>query len=299
MALIIENGSGVFNANSYNSEAFILAYLTDRNRETENLWSTLTSAARIGHMLASTDFMEVRFGQRFKGNREFTSLKSARSTLTLTAQPGDTETITIGATVYTFNTALGGANSVLIGVSVSVSLDNLINAINLGAGIGVAYGTGTTINLSASAEAFEEDTVVVKALIDGTPGNSVVTTSTVTGGTWVGATLSGGSDIGLSQLLSFPRLNLFDRDGNCVPGVPVKVKYAHAEYSVRSAGSTLNPDPTVDLTGGLVIEKEEVVGPIKERTKYQEGARATSVVSYPAADRLLAEYLITGGSVIR
>ena len=299
MSLIIEDGSGVLNANSYNSLAFILAYLTTRNRNTESSWDTLTTAAQEGHAIAATDFIESRFSLRFKGIREFGDLKAARATLLFTAQPGDTETVVIGSTTYTFNTAVGGANSVLIGVSLSVSIDNLINAVNLGTGIGTVYGTGTVVNAEASASAFEEDTLVARSLIDGTPGNTILSTTTVTGATWSGATLSGGSDIGRSQPLSFPREGLYDRDGRLVCGVPPNVQFAQAEYSVRSAAETLNPDPVVDDRGMMVIEKSETVGPINERTKYQDGVRFEIVKSYPAADRLLTEYLRTGGTVLR
>lgn len=65
------------------------------------------------------------------------------ATLTLTANPTAGETVTIGGVVYTFRAALAAAYDVLIGAAGTNTRDNLLNAINKGAGEGSTYGTGT------------------------------------------------------------------------------------------------------------------------------------------------------------
>ena len=107
----------------------------------------------------------------------------------------DTDTVTLGSVTYTFNTVLGGANSVLIGASDTTALDNLVAAITAGAGIGSLYGTGTVVNPDAAAAvATPGSTVDVWALLGGTAGNALATTTT--GGTmsYGAAVMSGGTD---------------------------------------------------------------------------------------------------------
>jgi len=66
------------------------------------------------------------------------------------------------------------------------------------------------------------------------------------------------------------------------------------------AGTKLSPDPTVDATGQIVIGQRTKVGPIETETRYSDsGTLAQLIKPYPAADRLLAGYIIPGGRVIR
>lgn len=107
-------------------------------------------------------------------------------TLTFTQQPGNTETITIGTKVYTFQTTLTNVdgNVLISAVDASGSLDNLIAAINLAAGAGTTYAAAMTANSPAtSATVGAGDTMIV---YDETSSGGA-TTSTVTGGTWGGA----------------------------------------------------------------------------------------------------------------
>lgn len=108
-------------------------------------------------------------------------------TLTFAQQPGNTETITIGTKVYTFQTTLTNVdgNVHISAVDASGSLDNLIAAINLGAGSGTAYAAAMTANDPAvSATVGAGDTMIA---YDETSSGGA-TTSTVTNGTWGGAT---------------------------------------------------------------------------------------------------------------
>jgi hypothetical protein len=131
------------------------------------------------------------------------ALLPAMQTLTVAGQPANGETATVGhytsggshAAVYTFNTVLGGAFSVLIGASVDATLNNLAAAINKGAGIGVVYGTGTIVNDDVFGSGLPAPQMLVTALVPGTAGNAITCTDTISGGGWDGATLSGGANI--------------------------------------------------------------------------------------------------------
>ena len=296
--LIIEDGSGVKDANGYIDEAFALEYLTNRGREVENGWSGLTSDQQKAAIIAATDYIENQFGLRFRGSKEFSNLDRANSTLTLTANPVNGESVTIGSVTYVFNTVLGGANSILIGLSPSTSLDNLIAAINLLDGIGVTYGLGTVVHPLVTASTFIDDAMVVTADESGTAGNLIVSTSTFVGGVWSSPTLTGGTDTGQPQPLSFPRVNLFDKDGNLIIGMPVPLKQATAEYAVRSVSTTLAPDPKAGGSG-RIIRKKEKVSVIEEDTTYSGDGLDESIQSYPAADRLLKQYISSSSGVIR
>lgn len=118
----------------------------------------------------------------------------ASETLTLTGQPLDTETVTIGTKTYTFQATLTDVDgNVLIGATASDSLDNLIAAITLGAGAGSTYAASTTLHPTATAAAGAGDTMDATAKKAGTAGNSIATTETLTNGSWGAATMSGGA----------------------------------------------------------------------------------------------------------
>jgi hypothetical protein len=112
------------------------------------------------------------------------------------------ETVTVGLTntaapaVYTWKTALtGAAYEVLIDTSEVQALQNLMNAINQGPGIGTKYGTGTIANASVLASTLPATQLEVQALIAGSAGNSIAATETMAHGAWASATLAGGADI--------------------------------------------------------------------------------------------------------
>ncbi len=117
----------------------------------------------------------------------------ATGVLTLTGQPLNNETCTIGAKVYTFEDTLTDVDgNVKIGAAATDSLDNLIAAINLDAGVGTLYATSMTENDDVTAAAGVGDTMDCSAKNGGTPANSKATTETLTNGSWGGATLAGG-----------------------------------------------------------------------------------------------------------
>lgn len=118
----------------------------------------------------------------------------ATGIFSLAGIPVDTETVVIGGVTYTFVDTLAVAFDVLIGVSASATLDNLIAAINDSAGEGSTYGTGTTAHPSVTAAAGTGDTMDVTASTGGVAGNSIGTTTTAADGSWGSPTLTGGVD---------------------------------------------------------------------------------------------------------
>ena len=302
MALILEDGTGVSGANANTTSALVNAYLVERNRVDENDWSGFAGSDKDASVIAATDYIETRFGLRFLGRRQFQNISVARGTLTFTGQPLNAETVTIDGIVYTYNTVLGGANSVLIGANVEASINNLIAAIAATPDkLGDTVGLGTVAHTTATASEGVGDRMIAEALAKGTPGNDVGTTTTVTAATWTSATLTGGSDTGEPQWLSFPRVDLLDREGLRVLGMPTRLLQATAEYAVRAvAGTKLSPDPTVDASGQIVTSQRTKVGPIETETRFSDGGTLAQLIKpYPAADRLLAGYLTPPGRVIR
>ena len=92
------------------------------------------------------------------------------------------------------------------------------------------------------------------------------------------------------QALSFPRLGLFDSDGEKIEGLPTRLKSATAEYAKRALTEELLPDPTFDATGNTARRVREKGGPIETETEYQVGGTSPTPL-YPTADSLLKEYV--------
>lgn len=304
MTVIVENGTGIASANSYVTPEYVTAYLTDRNRATENGWTDPESTEEQAAVIEATDYIEQRFRNLFAGYKAHRYVNLARATLYLAALPTADDTVTIGTQTYTFKAAAGAADTVAIGATVADTVDNLVAAILATSSLeGSSFGTGTAANADATASAFYDDQLAVYAKTAGTAGNAVATTETLTAAAsaFNFATLVGGSNRPAAQPLSFPRLGLYDRDGFQVVGIPERLKWACAEYAVRARLSTsvLLPDPTSDEYGGQVIAKKEAVGPIISEVRYQPGSSADGpeLNAYPAADRLLREFLRPEGVI--
>lgn len=161
---------------------------------------------------------------------------AATGTLTLTANAADGDTVTIGRKVYTFQTVLTDVDGhVFIGAAATNSLDNLIDAINLGAGAGVDYAASTTLHPDVSAVAGAGDTMDVTAKIQGTDGNEIVTAETVTG-SWGATTLTGGAQTNqIDNLSSGGFIELDPKHGDPFLAVPT---FGTLEVSPAAAGSS-------------------------------------------------------------
>ena len=128
---------------------------------------------------------------------------AATTILTLTENAADTNTVTIGATVYTFQDTLTNvAGNVKIGASASATIDNLIAAITVGSGSGTLYAAATVVHPSVTAAVGAGDTMGVTALTVGAAGNLIASTDTLAGtSAFTSTVLAGGSDKVLATAL--------------------------------------------------------------------------------------------------
>lgn len=299
MTLIVETGEGVSGANSYVGLGFARRYLEDRNKATD--WNSATADVREAALIEATQYVDMTFGHRFKGSREFTSMERfARNFVHIETLPVAATTFTIGDQTYTFVASVSSANDVLIGSSIADTLQNMVYAINASGGTeGTEWGTGTTENEDVSATLSESgEVLILTAKTSGEAANSVAVTTTSTGVRIDTSTLSGGAEPG-TQPLEFPRSYLYDRSGVIVDGIPEKLKMAIVEYAERARAASLLPDPTYDPNGRLVTRETKQVGPIKTETRWTEGGDIIITRKYPFADRMLHEYMSGVGGVIR
>jgi len=303
MTLTLETGGGLRIANSYVDETFVDAYLTERNRETENTWSSRTAAVKEAAMIAASSYIDQRWGPLFKGVRQnyFNGI-NAQAIISIDGVPTADDTITLGSLTYTWKAALStlGIDEVIIGATAADSADNLIAAINGATGGGTVYSSAMIVNDSAVAGLEDGSTtsIVLTAPNMGASGNSIPLSESGTN-TSITSTFVNGTD-NAPQAMEFPRTGLYDYDGRTVVGIPLLLKHAAAEYAVRQVGTALWADPSVDESGKVITEKKEKVGPIEEMTKFSDGAAIDNLIKpYPAADKLLAQYVYPAGSVVR
>jgi len=115
----------------------------------------------------------------------------ATETLSLTANPLDTETITVNGRVYTYlDTLTGAADEIHIGATQSDTVDNTVLALSAGAGAGTDYGLGTTVNLDITGVNNAGDLDVTAKYI-GTAGHFALA-ETLSNGSWGAGNMSGG-----------------------------------------------------------------------------------------------------------
>lgn len=127
---------------------------------------------------------------------------NAVQTLTFAANAIAAETVTVGGKVYTWFAAYANTDGlVVVGATAAASAQNLYDAINnTPAALGVTVGAVNTLNAQVRASAVTATTVVVQAKIGGTIGNLVVSTETMTQGSWGAATLAGGTGDAVAEM---------------------------------------------------------------------------------------------------
>lgn len=297
--LIVENGTGLANANAYASLAQVSAY-----------WAA-------------------------RGNVEWFggAYTSAQGTATVVSNPTAGDIVQIGSRAYTFVTSLSTnptvPNEVLIGVTPSATRDNLLAALMGTPGAGMTYSAGTQPSPDVYAVASGAAAISLTAYAGGEAGNSVVTVSDNPAVTFTGAALSGGTQtrpvaeqeaaiiaatsyidarwgfqlggwpLTATQALAFPRTGLCDTCTRGQPMPPTLVQ-ATAEYALRALNGPLAPDPVVDDSGRAVTRRREKVGPIEEEYQFSDnaGGGLNGLIfwrPYPAADALMA-CMLTGRS---
>jgi hypothetical protein len=118
----------------------------------------------------------------------------AVGTLAATSDITNTETVTIGAKVYTFQDSLTNVDgNVKVGADEDATLVNLKAAINLEAGAGTKYAALTTVHPDVAAISAAAGELVVRAKVDGSAANGIATTETANDAEWGAAALSGGT----------------------------------------------------------------------------------------------------------
>jgi len=279
MAFKVEDGTGVVGATSYATVAGFKAYYADRAVEV----SAISDPTIQGLLVRASDYINTRWGRRFKGTREYNGLL-ARSVLTLTDVPTADDTVTVGDIVYTFK----AVPSEIIDTEVEIGASELSSLVNLSAALG-----------SSDNEAFvdvffaDPDIAAMTIMV---ADDGVVTTETLADGSFDAAISYGSSN--RIQPLEFPRSELYDSEGYQVFGMPDKLKYATYEYALRANTAALSPDPVVSESGGKLTKVVEKVGPIVTEAGYSS-ASAQITKPYPAADRLLSDYVQHSVGVIR
>lgn len=66
MTLIVEDGTGLNTANAYVSESYVDTYHDDRNN---TAWTDFTPPEKQAAIIRATDYIDKRFGRRFRGFR--------------------------------------------------------------------------------------------------------------------------------------------------------------------------------------------------------------------------------------
>ena len=304
MTLVLEYGSGLQVANAYVDVNFVTSYLTARQRQTESSWNTLSSVRKEAAIIAATSYIDSRWGPSFRGTRlTFYNGASAQGRLTLSGAASADDTLTVGGIKYTFVATLQDhvPNQILVGSSASEQIEYIVAALGAESdAAGVSHSRATTVSLYARGELEEgtTDTILLTALHEGVTGNDLPLTKSADNIT-VSHVFLNGADQG-PQALEFPRSELYDRSGRLLRGLPLKLREATAEYAVRAAAAELYQDPTVDASGRAVTMLREKVGPIETATAYEDGAALSRLIRpYPAADRLLSEFVLEGGRLVR
>ncbi len=176
-------------------------YLTLENMELRG--GTATPEGAVTAPIGST-FMRSNGG---RGTSLYTKASgapvAAQGTLTLDTIPADTNTLTVDARVYTFQSTLTDVDgNIKIGANLAATKANLVAAFARGGTPGTDYADKMTVHLSVTMAAFVSDDAVLTAVVAGTGGNSIVTTETFTpagnifDATTLGTTTTGSGDVG-------------------------------------------------------------------------------------------------------
>ena len=188
---------------------------------------------------------------------------AATGLLTLSGNAVAAETVTVGATEYTWVDALTTVpapipNEVKVGTLPADSRNNLVAAINAGTGAGDVYGEGTTANASATAAASGAN-MALTARRKGTSGNTVDTTETMTAAAFGAATLTGGVDWLTTSHYLYAALHVISRSGTS-PTIDVLIQSDdNAAFSSPTTRVTFTQQSAIGSEWGT-----RLVGPITD-----------------------------------
>lgn len=283
MALIVEDGTGLSNAESYASVSYATTYF-----------------ASIG----VSGWNDTSF---------------ATGTLWLRTIPTHLDTITVGSVTYRFtNQPFTQVNDISIAATLEATQSNLVNAINGTEWLSGGYDARTAPNPYATIGTFDSyGKAILTAAEAGESGNSVATTAsfndsgvnrfnkeTLDGGTpdreaalrkatryldntyynrWQGEKKS------QTQALCWPRSEVYDRDDLEISSttIPAAIMNVTCELAKIFLTEDLTAALSQDDTAG--VDSESVtVGPISISQTFQGGR---SQKSYPVVSMLVAPYI--------
>lgn len=279
MVIIVEDGTGLSNANSYVSVADATTYFTDRGEE-------------------------------------FEPVSQATGKFTMRVNPSNLDSLAIGSITYVFKTALASAYDVKIGATVDDTRNNLVKAIGLSGTFGTEYATGTIVHKKVMAVANGLD-VELTAVDKGTTGNLTVTWSGSANNE--AFSLEGGLDdlsiavlnattfidkkfgrrwVGIraneTQALDWPRSSASDPDGYVLGDnvIPVDVIVATIEASKLALTEDLLQSYAAEDTGQVTSESVSV-GPISISQSFA-GPRSLTRYFYDL-ERILSKWVTNSG----
>ena len=281
MSIIVEDGSGIYEANSYAGLSYAHSYLHRRNRHTT--WDAASMAVREAALIAATDYIDKRFGSVFLGYKKFTELSVAASNyLNFNSKPTNGNTVTVGSVTLTFVSNAPGAGEVEIGADIAATIVNLLTAL--------------TSHPEVNSETAGSNAIIVRNKLTGEQPDILCSVSS-SHIEWDYNKLIGGVD-STEQMLEWPREGAVSRVAIPFIGVPEKLRQATVEYAFRAMTETLMPDPVTGDTGQEIRRVMEKVGPIETETAYSATVRQI-FKKYPEADRLLGELIGPAGGVYR
>lgn len=157
-----------------------------------------TSGTKLATIAVSTPAgSHLRYEGRFMNGLRIVNADTVKAFSTITSNASAVtagKKVTIGTTVYTFRATATTAYDVKIGASAAASLDNLKLAINAGTLTTGEYGVGTVAHPSVIAGANADTTQLVTAIVGGTAGNAIATTTDETTLSWTSTVLGSGAE---------------------------------------------------------------------------------------------------------
>jgi hypothetical protein len=211
--ILIGAGSNVAAGNNFNSILISGNPATGNGSNTTTLGNSSTTGTYIpagnltlsnGNLILGTAGNGISFAAT--SDPTIAAVAATGTIIGTATNVSDGDTVTLGAQVYTFKTALTPSDyEVLIGADAAGSLTNLRNAI-LGTGGSPGDYQVPSANASASAGTIYSSTIPLTALTAGTAGNSIALVVTTAAAAWTvsAATLKGGVNAGAvsSEILS-------------------------------------------------------------------------------------------------
>ena len=243
-------GGGVFLANGADAVAAD-GTLTFAELPTDTLTVTIGDVTYTFVAALAVDDYEVLIGGDIEATRDnlLDAINGtgdvATGVLTAADNPADGDTVTIISKIYTFKTALTSADApyeVLIGAAATDSLDNLIAAVNSGAGAGTTYGYNTPPNADVSAAAGAGDTIDFSSRYSGVDANNITTVADGADLSWGAATLTGATGAGVTYSESVEAHPLVDAAALSTNGITA---------TALTAGTAGNSIATTDTLGDV------------------------------------------------